>query len=166
MSQHITAQSSADERLQPVNMAFYKDSFVSGRYNENRIELRYFFRPADGHMFGELRFGAKAEGPPGYAHGGALAAVLDEQMGVMAWFNKRTVVTANLNVDFRELLPLSTPARVDTWIERVDGRKIYTRGRIVSGDGIIHSEARGLFIELAMEHFGARDADIRHQYGL
>jgi len=44
---------------------------------------------------------------------------------------------------------------MEMWLERVDGRKITTRGRLVDEDGELLAEAEGLFITLAEEHIQA-----------
>lgn len=154
-----------DPRLRAVNMAFYENSFVTGTANRNRLRVRYFFRAEDGHLLADVSSGADAMGPPGFVHGGAMAALLDDAMGVMAWFNKHPVVTANLNVDYKQSLPLGIDTVLETWIERVEGKKVYTYGELRS-DKAIHTCARGLFVRLPLESFGEYLEPIRRQYGL
>ena len=52
-------------------------TFLSGGADENRLRLRYFRRESDGAMMGKAWFGPMTQGPPGHAHGGSMAALLD-----------------------------------------------------------------------------------------
>eukprot|EP00053_Salpingoeca_punica_P026785 m.226360 g.226360 ORF g.226360 m.226360 type:complete len:159 (+) comp90632_c0_seq1:62-538(+) len=67
--------------------------FVSDESTANeRLRVKYFKKPAatpDGlaELRGKAYFGHACEGPPGLAHGGSQAAVLDEAMGTVVWVN-------------------------------------------------------------------------------
>ena len=141
-----------DPRLQAVNMDIYEKSFVTGRFNEQRLKVAYYFRPDDGHLLASVSTGEFAAGPPGFVHGGAMAALLDEAMGVMAWFNQHPVVTANLHVDYDQPLPLGRDIVIDTWVEKAEERKVFTRGEIRVGDDVF-ARASALFIRLPMAAF-------------
>lgn len=142
----------SDPRLQAVSMEIYRNSFVTGICNDKRLSIAYYFRPDDGHLLASVSTGIHASGPPGFVHGGAMSAMLDEAMGVMAWFNKHPVVTANLNVDYAQPLPLGCDVIIDTWIEKIEERKVFTRGEIRS-ESEIYTRSSGLFIRLPMEYF-------------
>lgn len=106
----------------------------------------------NGHVEGLITLGIEKEGPPGHAHGGALATMIDEVMGAAAWHNGYRVLAANLNFNYRRPAPLGVELRVRGWIERVDGRKIFTSGEVLLPDGIVATEGTGLFI-LAPQYF-------------
>jgi acyl-coenzyme A thioesterase PaaI-like protein len=126
-------------------------SFVHGQPGDERMRVSYFRRDADGAMVGKVWFGPWCEGPPGHAHGGSMASVLDDAIGKVGWLNGHRVVAARITVHFRKLLPLGTDATLEAWIERVDGRKVHTRGHLLGPDGEPYAEAEGLFIELGSE---------------
>lgn len=128
-------------------------SFVSGDPTGDRIRVRYFERERDGALVGKVWFGPGAEGPPGYAHGGSIAAVLDEAMGAAAWMIGHTVVIVRLAVFFRRALPLGTDATVEARIIRKNGKRIWICGHLLAADGTAFAEARGLFITLHMSRF-------------
>ena len=49
-------------------------------------------------------------------------------------------------LSYRRFVPLGACVRFDSRRERVDGRKVYCRARLLSLDGAtVHSEAEGLF---------------------
>ena len=129
-------------------------SFVSGDPAGRRLRVRYFWNRAQQAFMARVWFGEKAEGPPGHAHGGSMAAVMDEAMGAAAWTNGHPSVAVQLTIDFREMLPLGSVATAHVWAETVDGRKISMAGRLESDDGTVYCESRGLFIEVEPGRFG------------
>ena len=97
-------------------------SFVSSDDDPDRIRVRYFAAD-DGTVWARAVFGPGAEGPPGHAHGGALAALLDEAMGMAALATGRIVVAARIEVDFRALVPLGDVVTVELVAEAGEGAK-------------------------------------------
>lgn len=128
-------------------------SFVSDDSTGDRIRVRYFKREQDGALVARVWFGPGAEGPPGHAHGGSIAAVLDEAMGASAWMTGHSVVIVRLAVVFRRALPLCTDATVEVRITRKKGKRIWICGLLMASDGTTFAEARGLFITLHMGRF-------------
>lgn len=113
-----------------------------------------FFVEEDGTIAGKVTLDDAKQGPPGHAHGGALATLIDEAMGAAAWNRGHRVLAANLNFNYRRPVPLHVEVQVRGKIERIDGRKIHTSGVIVLPGEIVAVEGTGLFIE-APQLFGA-----------
>jgi acyl-coenzyme A thioesterase PaaI-like protein len=103
--------------------------FVSGDPEGNRFRVRYYLDAAR-HLKARVWFGPETEGPPGHAHGGSMAAIMDEVLGLAAWAGGHSIVVGNLNVSFRNLLPLQKVVTVETKIVSVEGRKVMVHGRI------------------------------------
>jgi acyl-coenzyme A thioesterase PaaI-like protein len=103
-----------------------------------------------GHrLLARVWFGAGAAGPPGHAHGGAQAAVLDEAMGGCAWMNGHRVLAGEIGVRFERPLPLGTDMAVSARIEAVRGRKVSVRGLIQSCDGgVTYACGHGTFLRM------------------
>jgi acyl-coenzyme A thioesterase PaaI-like protein len=97
-------------------------------------------------------FGDQYEGPPGYVHGGVIAAVFDEVLGFAQSLSGRPGMTGRLTVHYRAPTPLHTELRIEGRVERVDGRKIFTLGRLFHGDTLC-AEAEGLFISMDPQRF-------------
>ena len=93
------------------------------------------------------------QGPPGHAHGGSLAAVLDEAMGRALWDAGHAVVAANLEVNYRHPTPLETPLRVEAWHEGRRKRSIAARAELMLPDGTVAVDAKGIFVELGEKFF-------------
>jgi len=109
--------------------------FVSGEPDGNRFRVLYY-RDARQQLQARIWFGPETEGPPGHAHGGSMAAVLDEVLGLAAWAAGYSIVVGNLNVSFRNLLPLQQVVTVESRVVSAEGRKVKVHGRICSGDTV------------------------------
>lgn len=140
----------------PQPAMLMRANFVFGHAgDDNRLRVRYYRPEGDSPLgvVGKAWFGAHAEGPPGHAHGGSMAALLDDLMGTCAWVAGHMVVAANIRIDFRRPLPLGSVVRLEARVEKADGKKIHTRGRILDPDGAPFSEGQGLFIAIGPERF-------------
>jgi len=132
-------------------------SFVSGHQAAGRMRVAYFRKPDDDRLLARAWFGPGAEGPPSHAHGGAIAAVLDEAMGGVCWMNGHAVLAARLTITYLRPVPLGTDATVDAWIDLIEGRKVSTRGRLLDRDGSPFAEADGLFVVIKPDVLQAFD---------
>ena len=121
--------------------------FVSGESDGNRYRVKYY-RNENHCLRARIWFGPETEGPPGHCHGGSLAAVMDEVLGLAAWTEGHPVVVGNLNVNFRNMLPLKQVVTVESRVVAVDGRKVKVQGRICSGE-VVYAEAECLCITMS-----------------
>ena len=152
-----------DEGRTPADLPFLalEDTFVSGDRSGHRFRIRYYRGQDDAHLSGKILFGTGAQGPPDHVHGGAMAAILDEAMGGVAWQSGHPVVAANLDVSFRRMLPLATECVVETEIVAVDGRKITTSGVLRDRAGTtVYAEGQALFIVLEKSHLDAMSGKV------
>jgi acyl-coenzyme A thioesterase PaaI-like protein len=99
-----------------------------------------------------VTFSNSYEGAPGCVHGGFVASAFDEVLGVAQSASGNPGMTANLSVDYRSPTPILRELVFRGWCERIDGRKIYTRGTVHHGDTLC-AEATGLFISMRPELF-------------
>ncbi len=98
---------------------------------------------------GEVRFTYSAEkfyeGAPGFAHGGVLAAILDEAQGVVCFHAGHFVMTDQLYVRYLKATPLNEDLEVRAWITMVRKRRLYTKATIHmkrTGELLASSKAR------------------------
>jgi acyl-coenzyme A thioesterase PaaI-like protein len=120
--------------------------FVSGEPEGNRYRVRYF-KNSEQRLRARIWFGPETEGPPGHAHGGSMAAVLDEVLGLAAWAVGYPVVVGNLNISFRNQLPLEQVVTVASEVISAQGRKVMVHGRICQGE-TVYAEAECLCITI------------------
>lgn len=121
----------------------------------DRVRLAYFRKPNEPQLYAKAWFGKKTMGPPGHVHGGAMAAALDEAMGAVCWMNDHKTVAATISVTFLAMLPIETETILESRIERVEGRKIYTRSSLTDPSGRKVADGEGLFIVLKTEVLSA-----------
>jgi acyl-coenzyme A thioesterase PaaI-like protein len=93
------------------------------------------------------------EGAPGLIHGGILAAAFDEVLGALNWLLLTPAVTGRLETDFRCPVPVGADVEIEASVDSVQGRKVWCSGTARLPDGTTAAEARGLFIQVPLEHF-------------
>jgi acyl-coenzyme A thioesterase PaaI-like protein len=135
---------------------FLDRSYVAGDPDGDRLRVRYFWRASAGEpaaLAARAWFGPRAEGPPGHAHGGAMASVLDEAMGLAVWLAHRPAVAAHLETDFRKPIPLGSTVTAETTVGPAEGSgKAAATARLVGDDGTVYAEGSALFVLLAARH--------------
>ncbi len=99
---------------------------------------------SDAGLTGTVTFTDAHLGAGSAVHGGQVALLFDEVLGGVA-ATAAPSRTASLTVHFRSLTPFGAPLRIEGWVERVDGRKISVRGRLVDGERVC-AEAECLFV--------------------
>jgi acyl-coenzyme A thioesterase PaaI-like protein len=130
--------------------AFFDHSPMLGRANPLAPPVELWLD--DDRMRGRAYFGAAYEGPPGCVHGGYIAAAFDEVLGSTQSLAGNPGMTGRLTVHYRSPTPLHTELTFEGELERVEGRKIFTRGSLWAGDTLC-AEAEGLFISIDFRKF-------------
>jgi acyl-coenzyme A thioesterase PaaI-like protein len=118
------------------------------------------------------------EGAAGLAHGGLLAAALDETQATLLWVLRMPAVTARLEADYLAPVPVGSTVRIEATCLGLSDRKIFTaaQGHLIkpndgnSGNsgvgehrldtaeparGLLAMQAAALFIAVPVEHFTA-----------
>lgn len=105
-------------------------------------------------VVGEVEFGKAFEGAPGCVHGGFVAAILDEALGMACVFAGGPAMTAELTTRFLRHTPIEMPLKIEAKLESVDGKKVRTSGSVTS-EGVTVVDSTGLFIAVGAEKFEA-----------
>lgn len=112
---------------------------------------------------GRVVFGNAYEGAPGCVHGGFVASVLDEALGMASAFWGGPSMTGQLTTRYRKPTPINTPLRLEARLDRTEGRKVYTSGEVYAGDLLV-AEATGIFISIGLGKFAElRDAKLERE---
>jgi uncharacterized protein (TIGR00369 family) len=119
--------------------------FVCGDENPHSIGLTWYVDD-EGVMTSEFTLNKSQQGPPGYAHGGASAAILDEAMGLVVWAAGHKVAAVNLEINYHKPLPLNQPLSLETRITQMDERKIFSAGEIRLADSTVAVSGRGIYV--------------------
>jgi acyl-coenzyme A thioesterase PaaI-like protein len=139
------------EPVQPFPSGPPTHSFVSGTAAMDRTRVTYFRTASSDHLHACVWFGPGSEGPPDSVHGGAIAAVLDEAMGAVCWMNGHAVVGARITINYLRLTPVGFAGRVESWIDRIEGRKCFITSRLTDESDNIYAAGEALFIKLTPE---------------
>ncbi|KIX00523.1 uncharacterized protein Z518_10663 [Rhinocladiella mackenziei CBS 650.93] len=93
------------------------------------------------------------DGHPAVIHGGMACAILDEMMGLCVMLHQQhisgprdSLFTVSLNVTYRAPVPTPGDVLVRCWLVGREGRKWLSRGQIVDKDGLVMTEAEGLWV--------------------
>lgn len=100
----------------------------------------------DGSVAADFTVGSGQEGPPGHAHGGVLAALIDEAMSAASWFAGNRTLSVHLGFDYKRPVPVGAAIHISGQVERRDGRKVFTSGAIRLADGTTAVEGSGIFV--------------------
>jgi acyl-coenzyme A thioesterase PaaI-like protein len=98
-------------------------------------------------------FDSAHAGGPGLAHGGAVSAVCDDLLGHVLAIYEVPAVTRRLEVDYLAPVLLHEPHQLAARLIERDGRKCWVEGEATGPDGRVRFTARGLFVQVGLEHF-------------
>jgi acyl-coenzyme A thioesterase PaaI-like protein len=126
-------------------LAHHDLCFGCGQGNLFGLQLELEARPGGGV---EGRFFVKQDhqGVPGYAHGGVLAAALDEAMALLLYAQDEFALTRRLEVDLLAPAPVGAFVRVEAELEESDARSLGLRASAAGEDGRELARARGVFV--------------------
>lgn len=113
---------------------------VMGRYNPLAPPIALSLE--DDAVVARVRLLEAHQGAPGLVHGGVVAAIFDEVLGMAAIVKGMPGPTASLKVDYRAPTPLLTDLRFEARVERVQRRRVHVEGNcLVAGDCVAEAEA-------------------------
>ena len=116
--------------------------FVCGTQNPCSMGIRWYTNDA-GEIYTKVTLTEAQQGPPGHAHGGATAAILDEAMGAAVWFAGHRVLSVNLNVDYKAPVPLGEAVEVFARIAEKCERSVHTTAELRLANGKVAVSGRG-----------------------
>ncbi|XP_043935863.1 acyl-coenzyme A thioesterase THEM4-like [Protopterus annectens] len=125
------------------------------------FEYAMFYNKVENKLFSIFQFGYLLEGFPGHVHGGAIATAIDATAGSCASCFMGRVMTAYLNLNFRNPTPLGSTVVVDNNVEKIEGRKVFLTSQVRSIDGTkIYVDATALFIQLTTEQLSEMEKEL------
>ncbi len=133
-----------------VSTSTFQDSVVSGLANPMGVAAR-LWRDGDEAVC-QVTLGTAFEGAPGRAHGGIVAALIDETMGVVTSISGTPAFTGRLTVTYRAPTPVRQPLEIRARLAGRSGRKLTITAE-VRAEGQLLVEAEALFIAVDLDHF-------------
>ena len=124
--------------------------FGCGPDNRCGMRLRFTADEAARTVACRVRLPRRFEGPPGHAHGGIVATILDEAMGKVNKMYGLIALTRRMEIDYLKPVPLGVPLLISGRAAEVesDGRKHFRVGEIRNEAGELLASSTGLFIEV------------------
>jgi hypothetical protein len=96
--------------------------------------------------FGRCLCGWAYEGPPGSLHGGYVAAIFDQFLGMAQELGGQPGMTGYLHTRFHARTPLNTELKLEASLLKVERRKTIMRGEMFA-DGVMTASCEGLFVQ-------------------
>jgi len=146
-----------------VKLRDHGSCFVCDKTNPSSMGVEWYLDD-ENQIDARFTFTINHQGPPGFAHGGATAAVLDEAMGLAIWHAGYRVVTVNLTLDYRKPVPLGEIIQIHGAMSGKTKRRIEATGKIILPDGNVAVFAKGIYIEgahfidqVSLQDFGSQN---------
>ena len=140
--------------LVPGMETFFDRGPIAGRSNPLSPPASLRIDVDARRVVGEVEFGKAFEGAPGCVHGGFVAAVLDEALGMACVFGGGPAMTAELTTRYLHHTPIEKLLKIEAKLEGVEGKRVRTSGRVTS-EGVTVVDSTGLFIAVGTKKFEA-----------
>lgn len=134
----VTPQGGRAERHE-----LFADSFVSGAANP--LGLGASLRREGEVAVMDVTLGKAFEGAPGRAHGGVVAALVDETMGLVLAIHGVLAFTGQLDITYLAPTPVGEAVSARAWLVERDERKLSIEASVHTGDAEV-AHASALFI--------------------
>ena len=124
------------------------ECFGCGKDNPDGMHLEFYFDEPNRRAICEVTLAKRYQGPPGHAHGGIVATILDEAMGKVNKLRHVIALTRVMEVHFLKPVPLSETLVVEGHEVRVRGRKHINAAEIRNDRGEVLASSKGTFIAI------------------
>lgn len=122
---------------------FYEMSPTMGISNPASLPMHIWHE--NGRVYAEVTPDWTFEGLPGYLHGGVIAALFDQVLGLAQLLTGKDGLTAYLKTSYHQPTPLNRKLRFTAELDRVEGRKKFIVGELWADD-LRTASCEGLFI--------------------
>jgi len=120
--------------------------FACGKDNPDGMHLKFYVDEGAHHAICRFKLARRYQGPPGHAHGGIIATILDEAMGKVNKLRNVIALTRLMNVEYLKPVPLGKPLTVTAREQSVNGREHVNIAEITDASGTALARSTGKFI--------------------
>lgn len=149
-NQHLLGHSTRHVKM-PKNHCF-----GCGKDNPQGMKLKFYLDEERQRCIGRFRLPKRYQGPPGHAHGGVIATILDEAMGKINKLRHVVALTKTMAIEYLKPVPLGKSISVEGYEVRVRGRKHTNAAEIRNQKGEVLARGTGLFIAVDPEKMFAK----------
>jgi uncharacterized protein (TIGR00369 family) len=115
------------------------------------MHLKFFMDETARQATCKFKLSRRYTGPPGHAHGGIIATILDEAMGKVNRFRNVLALTSSMEIRYLKPVPLGKMLTVTGYEQAVEGRKHINIAEISNEAGEILARSTGTFIAIDPE---------------
>ncbi len=120
--------------------------FACGPDNSEGMHLRFDIDEQNRLAICKFTLSERYQGPPGHAHGGIIATILDEAMGKVNKLSQIVALTKRMEIDYLKPVPLGQPLIAIGREKEKLGRKHTNVAEITNESGEVLARSEGLFI--------------------
>jgi uncharacterized protein (TIGR00369 family) len=120
--------------------------FACGKDNPQGMRLKFYIDEQTRQAVCKFKLTRRYQGPPGHAHGGIIATILDEAMGKVNKLGQVFALTRAMNVEYLKPVPLGKPLIVTARQQHADGREHINMAKITDDKGQVLARSTGKFI--------------------
>jgi uncharacterized protein (TIGR00369 family) len=127
--------------------------FGCGKNNPHGMRLKFFIDEDLGDAICRFKLTRRYTGPPGHAHGGIIATILDEAMGKVNRLRRVVALTRSMNIEYLKPVPLGKLLTVTGREKNVVGREHTNMAEIRDDAGQVLARSTGTFVAIDPELF-------------
>jgi uncharacterized protein (TIGR00369 family) len=149
--QKMRALVNASARLTPLPHGALHHCFGCGLDNPSGLRLR-FFTAEDGSIVCSPRLARRFAGPPGHAHGGIIATLLDEAMSKANRARGIVAMTRQMSVEYLRPVPLGIRLTLTARHLSAHGRRHHCEAQLSDEAGQLLATGTAVFIAVDPDH--------------
>ena len=130
----------------PRHKAPRNHCFACGKDNDQGMKLKFYFDEEARQAICKFRLGQRFTGPPGHAHGGIIATILDDAMSKLNKLRDVIAATSQLRIEYIRPVPLLAPLTVESRELSKRGRRLTHTAEIFDHKGSVLARGRGVFV--------------------
>lgn len=138
--------------LTPLAHGALNHCFGCGLENPSGLRLR-FFVAEDGSIVCHPRLARRFAGPPGHAHGGIIATLLDEAMSKANRARGVTAMTRQMSVEYLRPVPLGARLTLTARHLSAHGRRHQCEATLTTAEGQVLATGTALFVAVDPNRF-------------
>jgi len=148
---------SNEKPLTPLAHGALNHCFGCGLANRTGLRLR-FLVDAERNVVCRVRLARRFAGPPGHAHGGIIATLLDEAMSKANRARDILAMTRHLEVNYLRPVPLATQLTLTARHVETHGRRHRCEAQIADAAGQVFATGKAVFVAVEPDHFARKHA--------
>ena len=137
--------------LSPLAHGALHRCFGCGQENRSGLRLHFFTDP-DANIVCHVRLARRFEGPPGHAHGGIIATLLDEAMSKANRARGIVAMTRRMEVDYLRPVPLARRLTLTARHTGTSGRRQHCEAQIADASGRVLATSKAVFVAVDPDH--------------